>query len=152
MSELTRRDLGLAMAAFAALASVAEAQAGVQSGADLSKSTVFRYDALPVVRNANGGEGRSVVRGTLPTGEYVELHETMLPPGQMPHPPHKHSHSEFILIREGTLQHLNDGKAEASAGPGDIIFNASMVMHGLKNVGTVPARYFVVAVGVQTTA
>jgi quercetin dioxygenase-like cupin family protein len=145
MSDLSRRDFGLAMAAFAALASVAEAQ----GDSSLSVSRVFRFADLPVKKNANGGESRAVVHGTLPTGEFVEVHETMLPAGQMPHPPHKHSHSEFILIREGSVEHWNNGKTEAPAGPGDIIFNASMVPHGLKNVGSTPANYFVVAVGVQ---
>jgi quercetin dioxygenase-like cupin family protein len=145
MSELNRRDFGMMAAAFAALAGVAEAQGDAAMGV----STVFRFSELPVKKSANGGESRAVMHGTLPTGEFVEVHETMLPAGQMPHAPHKHSHSEFILIREGSVEHWNNGKTEPPAGPGDIIFNAHMVPHGLKNVGTTPAKYFVVAVGVQ---
>ncbi len=147
MSEMNRRDFGMMAAAFAALATAAEGQAA--GDYPTGTSTVFRFSELPVKKNANGGESRAVMHGTLPTGEFVEVHETMLPAGQMPHPPHRHSHSEFILIREGSVEHWNNGKLEAKAGPGDIIFNAHGVGHGLKNVGTTPAHYFVVAVGVQ---
>ena len=147
MKNIDRREFGIAMAAFAALASVAEAQS--KDSVAMNLSTVFRYDKLPVVHNANGGESRAVMHGTLPTGEFVEVHETMLPAGKEPHPPHKHSHSEFLLIREGNLEFINDGKPEP-VGPGGVVFTASNVMHGLKNVGTTMASYFVVAVGVQT--
>jgi quercetin dioxygenase-like cupin family protein len=152
MKNFNRRDLCIGLSAFAALGSLmAEAQAGAAAGPDgkLSKSIVFNYDQLPVKNNANGGTGRQVLSGTLPTGEFVEVHETTLPAGKMPHPPHKHSHSEFLLIREGNLEFINDGKPEP-VGPGGVVFTASNVMHGLKNVGTTTASYFVVAVGVQT--
>jgi quercetin dioxygenase-like cupin family protein len=89
---------------------------------------------------------RPIVHGVLPTGEAVELHETTLLPGHMPHPAHKHKHSEFMMIREGTVQFDNDGKLE-KLGPGSVVFAASNVMHGLKNVGDTPAVYFVIAIG-----
>src|ERR1700745_2288118 len=89
MKHLNRRDLCVALSAFAAMGSVmAEAQAGAAAGpgGKLSKSVVFNYDQLPVKNNSNGGTGRQVMSGTLDTGEVVEVHETMLPPGKMPHP------------------------------------------------------------------
>lgn len=87
MSEMNRRDLCLAAGAFAALGgllSQANAQQethGEGSGAaiDLSKSQVFHFDQMTVQQHANGGWGRPVCHGTLPTGEFVEVHETMLP-------------------------------------------------------------------------
>lgn len=145
MKNLSRRDLCVALSAFAAMGSVtANAQAIGEK--TLSESAAFPFDKLPVKRSANGAESRHVTQGVLPTGEYVEMHETLLPPGQMPHPAHKHRHSEFMMIREGTVEFDNDGD-KTRLGPGGVIFAASDKMHGLKNVGTVPAQYFVIAIG-----
>jgi quercetin dioxygenase-like cupin family protein len=148
MKSLNRRDLCVALSAFAAMGSVtAEGQAPGPAGQNvLSHSATFPFDKLVVKHSANGGASRAVVQGVLATGESVELHETTLPPGQMPHPPHKHRHSEFMMVREGELEFDNDGKPER-VGPGGVIFAASEVMHGLKNVGDVNANYFVIAIG-----
>ena len=70
----------------------------------------------------------------------------MLNPGMEPHPPHRHEHSEWLMIREGQCEWLIDGKRRP-AGPGDICYAASMQLHGIRNTGTAPARYFVIAVG-----
>jgi quercetin dioxygenase-like cupin family protein len=150
MKNLNRRDLCVALSAFAAVGSVsASAQTGNTEGGRLVHSEIFPFNKLPVTHSANGGESRAVIQGTLATGEYVESHETTLPAGQMPHKPHRHNHSEFLLIREGTLEVNSDGQ-KGQVGPGAVVFTASNVMHSLKNVGTTPARYFVVAVGKQS--
>jgi quercetin dioxygenase-like cupin family protein len=151
MKNISRRELGVALSAFAAFGGVlAEAEAQVQGadGSVLAHSKIFSFAELTAKTGANGMVSREVMRGTLATGEYVEVHETTLPPGQMPHPPHRHTHSEFLLIREGRLEVLSDaqhGIVEA----GGVIFTASAVLHSLKNIGDVPAKYFVVGVGIQ---
>jgi quercetin dioxygenase-like cupin family protein len=162
MATVNRRDVIAAAGAFAALGAMmagaqpmqADGEQQTQSlpmgDAALAQSRVFRFSQMPVTNNANGGWGRQVLHGTLPTGEYVECHETMLPAGKMPHPPHKHRNTEFVLIREGKLEFLDNGKPEP-VGPGDVIFTASNVMHGLRNVGDTPALYFVVSVSRQDT-
>ena len=154
MKQMDRRELTLALSGFAAFGSImaqtSEAQSSPSTSVEpaLAHSQIFAFDKLPANTSPNGMVSRSVIRGTLTTGEYVEVHETMLPAGEMPHPPHRHTHSEFLLIREGRLEVTSDGQ-HGFVEPGGVIFTASGVLHGLKNVGTTPASYFVVAVGLQ---
>jgi quercetin dioxygenase-like cupin family protein len=150
MKNLNRRELCVALSALAAMGGVvAEAKSNAAGGEPvLAHSEIFSFDKLPVHASANGDASRAVIQGRLATGEFVEVHETALPPGQMPHPPHRHTHSEFLLIREGKLEVMSDGQ-QGIVEPGGIIFTASGVLHSLKNVGDVMANYFVVAIGVQ---
>ena len=114
----------------------------------LSHSATYSFDQLPLKHSPSGAATRPVLRGKLPTGETVEMHETTLMPGQMPHPAHKHVHTEFMLIREGTIEFTANGKPER-LGPGGVAYAASGEMHGIKNVGSGPANYFVMAIGTE---
>jgi quercetin dioxygenase-like cupin family protein len=110
-------------------------------------SAAFPFSELRPRPNQNGsGEVRSIAKGSTPTGEQVEIHETTLLPGGSPHAPHRHKHSEFWLVREGTVEITISGK-QYRLGPGSVAFAASNDEHGIKNVGAVPANYFVVAIG-----
>ena len=141
--EISRRDL-CALFPAAALLSALPLQS--ETTETLANSHVFPFDKLPVHRSADGAESRPVLQGKLPTGEMLEVHETTLPPGAMPHPPHHHLHSELWLVREGTVELTVNGRGQ-TIGPGGVGFAASNQKHGIKNVGKVPAQYFVVAVG-----
>ena len=152
MAAMNRRDLCLSAGAFAALGLLVEAQIEAQTpGApadtiDMAKSRVFHFDQMTVQKHDNGGWGRPVMHGTLPTGEFVEVHETMLPPGQMPHPPHKHRNTEFVLMREGNVEYWGEDGKHEPLGPGDIAYSASNQMHGMKNTSTANASYFIVSI------
>jgi mannose-6-phosphate isomerase-like protein (cupin superfamily) len=106
---------------------------------------MYPFAKLPV-HASNGTEGRHVLKGKLATGESLEVHETTLTPGGAPHPPHHHVHSEMWLIREGTVEITANGTSYR-LGPGSVGFVHSNDEHGIKNVGSAPASYFVVAIG-----
>jgi mannose-6-phosphate isomerase-like protein (cupin superfamily) len=140
---LTRRELCCLLPA-AMLPVAAMAQDSPPPGNSLPSAT-WTFDQLPVNATSDG-QFRAVLKGRLATGESLETHETTLPPGGMPHPAHHHVHSEMWLIREGTVELTING-ASHRLGPGGVGFVRSNEEHGIKNVGTTPATYFVVAVG-----
>ena len=147
MSSLNRRDLVAALAAITAARATALGQDVIVAGATvLATSKVFDYEDLQVKRNSNRSETRPVLQGVLPTGEAIELHETLLAVGGTPSPPHQHRQTDIILVRKGTIAFEHDGKAE-HAGPGAVIFVASETMHTVRNVGEEPAEYFVLVIG-----
>src|SRR5579864_1264546 len=106
----------------------------------------FPYEKLEPKTSATGSTARAVFKGKLATGEFVEVHETILPPGAMPHPPHSHVHSEMWLMREGTAELTINGKT-FQIGAGGVAFTASNELHGIKNPGAMPCSYYVVAIG-----
>jgi len=115
-------------------------------GGSLS-SVAFRFEDLPVTQSKRGdAQFRKIVKGKTPTGEQIEAHETVLQAGAAPHPPHVHEHSEFWLIREGTVELTLQGK-KYRLGPGSAGFAAGKEEHGIRNIGSGPAIYFVVAIG-----
>lgn len=143
---VTRRELCslIAMASAGVLPAIALDAA---SAPDPSlPSAVYPFDQLPVKTSDKKVEIRAILKGKLATGESVEVHETTLPPGGAPHPPHRHPHSEMWLIREGTVEFTVNGMSHR-AGPGSLAFAASNDEHGIRNAGETPANYFVVAVG-----
>jgi quercetin dioxygenase-like cupin family protein len=73
------------------------------------------------------------------------MHETTLGPGQTVHAPHRHTDEELLYVRTGTLEVLQ-GSETRLAREGSVIFHASNVLHGMRNVGPDTARYLVVRV------
>jgi quercetin dioxygenase-like cupin family protein len=139
---INRRDMCFVLSGFLPISANLKAFAADDSSLP---SGMFPFDQLPV-HVANRAEIRPVLKGKLATGEALEVHETTLPPGGMPHAPHHHLHSEMWLIREGTVE-LTVSGASHVLGPGSVGFVHSNEEHGVKNVGAAPATYFVVAVG-----
>ena len=136
----SRRNVGLLLPALAAAKA---------AGQDLAlPSKCYRYEDLPV-RESGQNRSRAILNGKTRTAFGVELHETELAPGLAPHAPHHHVHEEMILIREGTLE-VTIATETIRLGPGSIAYVASNQEHGLRNAGTIRARYFVMALGRAT--
>lgn len=146
---VTRRELCSMLPAVLIPAAVIEALGPAEAiaGEDQSAmpSAMFPLDKM-AVRTPNNAQIRDVLKGKLATGESLEVHQTTLLPGGAPHPPHRHQHSEMWLIREGTVEITVNG-TNYRLGPGSVGFVESNDEHGIKNVGTTSATYFVVAVG-----
>ena len=106
--------------------------------------------ALPfdqMTAHTNGGStARPILNGVTHSGTHLEAHETALAPGAMPHPPHHHVHEELFLLSKGTIEVTIAGKS-TTIGPGSAAFVHSGEEHGVKNIGSEPAQYFVVAIG-----
>lgn len=142
---MTRREMcSLLPSALLPLAFAPRAGSGEQG--DSLPSASYPFEKLTVHTAPSGVQTRAIFKGKLATGESIETHATTLPPGSMPHPPHHHVHSEMFFMREGTLELTVNGKTY-QLGPGSVGFVRSNEEHGVKNVGTTPANYFVVAIG-----
>lgn len=134
---ITRRNLIAALPALAMLDGAFAAAAGT-----VMESRVFDWNSIPA-KATKYGSVRSFFSSPTPTLENLELHVTTLNPGQSPHQPHHHPNEELIIIRQGTVETLSNGKWQR-VGPGSVIFNASNQLHGLKNVGADEAIYHVI--------
>jgi quercetin dioxygenase-like cupin family protein len=108
----------------------------------LQKSTVFEWAGLEATANATGVR-REVMRAPTPTLDELEIHVTTLNAGQVSHPPHRHPEEELLIVKEGTVETLQNGTARR-LGPGSIIFHSSNDLHNIRNVGTTPATYHVI--------
>jgi quercetin dioxygenase-like cupin family protein len=132
----SRRDLRLLLPALAA------AGAAAQNKEKALPSKTYLYEEM----TPRGNGGHTVLDGHTHTGFTIEMHETVLEPGKMPHAPHHHVHEEMIIVREGTVEVTILGKS-STLGPGSVGYVASNEEHGWKNVGSTKARYWVLAFG-----
>jgi quercetin dioxygenase-like cupin family protein len=142
---MTRREICLLLPAAALSGAGAPLVLAGEQDTSLP-SAGFPFETLTAKTAASGAQTRAIFKGKLATGESIETHATTLPPGAMPHAPHRHVHSEMFCMREGTLELTVNGKTYPLS-PGSVGFVRSNDEHGVKNVGSTRANYFVVAVG-----
>jgi XRE family transcriptional regulator, regulator of sulfur utilization len=122
------------------LFSLVAAKAAAQTqGSEVLPSKVYHPSQLPY-RGDDKKKGRRFFYGVNHTGFRLEVHETVLGPGVQTHTPHRHEHDEFLVVLEGTVNAVIEGKAE-SAEAGSIIYFGSNQLHTLVNAGKSPCRY-----------
>ena len=142
--DLSRRQLA------ALLPLLAAAQA--QTEPSVLRSKTYDFGALASKTDPGGArKGWAVFKGATTRGMHIGMHISELAPGQSPHPPHQHVHEEIIMLSQGTVEVEFNGRVGepghgqmSTIGPGSVIYVASNDVHGMRNVGTTPARYFVV--------
>lgn len=135
---ISRRDIWVALVT----AACTVGGLAVANQLPLLGPAAFERNSISAKQTAVGSV-RSFFTMRTATLEQLEVHETTLNPGKMPHPPHKHPNEEMLVIRQGTVEALVKGEWKR-IGPGSVIFNASNQLHGLRNVGTEPAVYTVI--------
>ena len=128
--------IACALALGVAAPRVANAQAPLHSW-------VFPADSARSRKSSETSSVRSLVDTLTKTLAKLEMHETTLAPGASPHPAHRHSHEELILVKTGTIEVLQ-GTTVKTATPGSVVFMASNEWHGFRNVGQGTASYLVV--------
>jgi quercetin dioxygenase-like cupin family protein len=133
---LTRRDLSVALSAFAARAMAQQAPE------HRLPAKVYHNTAIPYTGDEKK-KGREFFHGVTHTGFDLEMHETILGPGTQTHEPHKHEHEEIIIVLEGTVESWVEGKTELMEA-GSVIYSGSNEMHSARNAGKGPCRYYVI--------
>jgi len=135
----TRRDVLIAttgVLAGAALFAFAQS-----ASKPFMQSTVFNWDDLKVDATKSG-ERRQVFDTPTATLARFECHITTLNSGEAPHAGHQHPEEELMILREGTLEAVLEGRTNRVEA-GGMVFCASGEMHGLRNIGTDRATYYV---------
>jgi mannose-6-phosphate isomerase-like protein (cupin superfamily) len=97
-------------------------------------------------RQTNTNKAYQILTGDTHSGYRLDLHESELPVGVSPHPPHRHAHEELLFIREGEVEVTVNGQT-TRLDPGSCAFMASNGLHGYRNSGNIAAKYFVLALG-----
>lgn len=141
MRFLSRRAFAFLIPSFAAAQQAAEKT----RRPEVLPTKAYPFENLKM-RAAANTKTYAILHGNTHTGVPLDLHETELAAGAEPHPPHRHAHEEMLFVREGAVELiLADGKT--LLGPGSCAYLASNDLHGYRNPGSVPARYFVFAIG-----
>jgi mannose-6-phosphate isomerase-like protein (cupin superfamily) len=138
----TRRHLAFLFPAMAVAQQRPEPAAGIKG---VLPSKAYPFEQL-TGRQTSTIKSYQILTGDTHSAYRLDLHESELPGGMAPHAPHKHVHEELLFIREGQMEVTINGQSTV-LGPGSCSYIASNDLHGYRNPGGVPVKYFVLALG-----
>ena len=138
---MTRRDVGIAVVTVACTLGLSTWARSQGAQPPVMGSSAWDFASLKATAT-KVGEVRKVFQAPTATLDELECHITTLNPGETPHPPHKHPDEEVLVLKEGTIEAIQDGKT-IRVGPGSVVFQAANQLHSVRNVGTTPATYVV---------
>lgn len=105
------------------------------------QSGVYEW-ANTTVTQKPGSQQRTLLEGSTVDFHHIKIHATTVPAHQAPHPAHRHSDEELIIIKEGQLTVTIAGKTK-TLGAGSIALMMPGDEHGFENKGDAPATYYV---------
>lgn len=95
--------------------------------------------------SSNTGSVRNAFDSPTLTLNRYSCHITTLNPGKEPHPPHQHPEEELLVIKEGTLEVMQNGVTN-QVSAGGMVFCSSNELHGWRNTSSAPVTYYVIKV------
>lgn len=107
-------------------------------------SRVFQWSDMKA-SPAGIGVYRNAFDAPTATLDKFSCHVTTLNPGKEPHPAHQHPEEELLVIKEGTLEVVQNGVTN-QVRTGGMVFCASNELHGWRNSSTNPVTYYVLKV------
>lgn len=112
----------------------------IERGIANGGSMVFNPDSLVFKPSARGG---GIAYFDRPTAmcERFEMHITQLDKQGPSHNPHTHIESEIMLVIAGNTEMTINGNVYGGTA-GDMFFVNSQLMHGIRNAGKIPCKYF----------
>jgi quercetin dioxygenase-like cupin family protein len=108
---------------------------------DLLRSLIFDWNEISPQPTPTGSK-RPFFRGRTATLDRLACHVSTLNAGQSAHAPHRHPEEELIIVKDGVLDALHDGKTTRMSA-GSVLFIAPDDLHGVTNPGPATATYYV---------
>ncbi|MEX2303914.1 MAG: cupin domain-containing protein [Bryobacterales bacterium] len=87
------------------------------------------------------GDLRVYFSGSTDELEVMEAGSLELKAGMTPHPPHRHSEEEIMIVTAGSGEISLNGEV-TKCGPGSMMFCAADHMHGIVNTGKTTLTFF----------